>query len=635
MLTERYAENLNDLLLPVDRMIPLDRVARDVPQALKQYAHNRAESYLNYEWPSLPATLFMEFSRTGDRKRYESRYFARRRALQVLALGEWLEGKGTFMNDLVDGIWAICEETTWVLPAHLYMTKSKMEPIADIDEPVIDLFASETGALLAWILYILERPLAEVSPLLVSRMHRELKERIITPYLTRSDFWWMLEVNPFGINNWAPWCTSNCLSVILLHESDQAKRVNCVAKAMRTLDLFLAHYPKDGGCDEGSSYWYRAGGSLFECLEHLYVASGGKIDIFDESLIREIGSFMSKVYIADDYFVNFADGAARNLGIPACLYRYGERIGNSSLSAIGRHLHKLGRLQGRLLQADSLYRELTEIACYDGLQTNGGEDQIFLSDAWLPDLQVITARELSGAAEGFYIAAKGGHNAENHNHNDIGQFIVYLDGKPVLVDPGVGTYTAQTFSEGRYEIWTMQSSYHNLPTINGYQQQAGRKYSAKACKYEADLDYAMMSVDLSGAYPDEADLARWLRTITLHRSLESKVTIAEEVAMREEFGDVCMHLITPCLPRINENNEIRLYVENKEVVCISISGPQVKCKVDTIELTDEKLQKVWGDRLYRLVLESANKVKTASWELTLKRSISDMPTITGTPSRKG
>ncbi|MGO4496582.1 heparinase II/III family protein [Paenibacillus sp. 2RAB27] len=634
MLTERYARNLNDLLLPVDRMIPLDRVARALPQALKQYAQNRAESYLNYEWPCLPATLFMEFSRSGDRKLYESRYFARRRALQTLALGEWLEGKGTFMNDLVNGIWAICEETTWVLPAHLYMTRSKMEPITDIDEPVIDLFASETGALLAWILYILERPLAKVSPLLVSRMHRELKQRIITPYLTRSDFWWMLEVNPFGINNWAPWCTSNCLSVILLHESDQNKRLTCVTKAMRTLDLFLAHYPKDGGCDEGSSYWYRAGGSLFECLEHLYVASGGRIDIFDESLIREIGRFMSKVYIADDYFVNFADGAARNLGIPVCLYRYGERTGNSSLSAIGRHLHKLGRLQGKLLQADSLYRELTEIACYDGIQTEVGEDQIFLSDAWLPDLQVMTAREFSGTAEGFYIAAKGGHNAENHNHNDIGQFIVYLDGKPVLVDPGVGTYTAQTFSEGRYEIWTMQSSYHNLPAINGYQQLAGRKYSAKACKYETKLDQAMMSVDLSGAYPDEADIAKWLRTITLHRLPESKVTIAEEVALREEYGDVCMHLITPCLPRIDENNEIWLFIENKEVVCISISGPQVKCKVDIIELTDEKLQKVWGDRLYRLVLESANKVKTASWELTLKRSTWPT-TITVTPSLMG
>ena len=33
-------------------------------------------------WPVLPATLFLEFVRNGDRGRYEARHFARRTALQ-------------------------------------------------------------------------------------------------------------------------------------------------------------------------------------------------------------------------------------------------------------------------------------------------------------------------------------------------------------------------------------------------------------------------------------------------------------------------------------------------------------------------------------------------------------------------
>ena len=77
----------------------------------------------------------------------------------------------------------------------------------------------------------------------------------------------------------------------------------------------------------------------------------------------------------------------------------------------------------------------------------------------------MAARSKDGSAEGLYLAAQGGHNAESHNHNDVGNFIVYADGQPAIIDVGVETYTAKTFSSQRYEIWTMQSAYHNLPSI--------------------------------------------------------------------------------------------------------------------------------------------------------------------------
>ncbi len=88
-------------------------------------------------------------------------------------------------------------------------------------------------------------------------------------------------------------------------------------------------------------------------------------------------------------------------------------------------------------------------------------------------------RSSEGSAEGLYLAAQGGHNAESHNHNDVGNFIVYADGEPAIIDVGVETYTAKTFSAQRYEIWTMQSAYHNLPTVNGVMQGAGRQFEAR------------------------------------------------------------------------------------------------------------------------------------------------------------
>lgn len=57
-----------------------------------------------------------------------------------------------------------------------------------------------------------------------------------------------------------------------------------------------------------------------------------------------------------------------------------------------------------------------------------------LRDAWLPGIEVMTARDRGGSSGGFFVAAKGGHNAESHNHNDVGTFLVYRDGTPLPVD---------------------------------------------------------------------------------------------------------------------------------------------------------------------------------------------------------
>ncbi len=139
--------------------------------------------------------------------------------------------------------------------------------------------------------------------------------------------------------------------------------------------------------------------------------------------------------------------------------------------------------------------------------------QPLVRDVWLPGIQVMAARRKEGSPEGFYLAAHGGHNAESHNHNDVGNFIVYCDGQPVIIDVGVETYTAKTFSSRRYEIWTMQSAYHNLPTVNGVMQGAGYEFAARDVAYRADDSSAQLSFDIAGAYPPEAGLQTWKRTL--------------------------------------------------------------------------------------------------------------------------
>ena len=136
-----------------------------------------------------------------------------------------------------------------------------------------------------------------------------------------------------------------------------------------------------------------------------------------------------------------------------------------------------------------------------------------LPDAWISDIQVLTAR----ASNGFYLATHGGHNAESHNHNDVGDFLLYADGEPVIIDAGRGNYTARTFSAQRYELWFTQAQYHNLPIVNGYGQRAGRDYEAKNVQNKINESQASLNMDIAGAYDKDAGITSWNRTVNLNR----------------------------------------------------------------------------------------------------------------------
>ena len=128
-----------------------------------------------------------------------------------------------------------------------------------------------------------------------------------------------------------------------------------------------------------------------------------------------------------------------------------------------------------------------------------------LRDVWLgdTDMQLMAARDAAGTTDGLYLAAWGGHNGQSHNHNDVGNFLVYQNGQAALIDVGRPTYTRQTFSSDRYKIWAMQSAYHNLPTVNGYMQEAGRQFAASQVRYHADDTVAELQLDLAPAYPNQ------------------------------------------------------------------------------------------------------------------------------------
>ncbi len=593
-----------------------------LPSVVREDLIANGEKYLGYDWPALPATLFLEFARNGNRSHYEKVHFARRGALTALVIAECVEGKGRFLDDITNGVWAICEESFWGIPAHVGAQEAG-SGLPDTTEPIVALFVAETAESMAWTSYLLGEQLDKVSPLIRPRIAREIDRRVLTPCLERDDFGWM-GFRGGRVNNWNPWCNSNWLVSVLLSESDANRRVAAVAKIVRSLDHFLDAYEDDGGCDEGPGYWGRAGASLYDCLDLLHSASNGAIDVYDKSLIQQIGRYIYRVHIADHYFVNFADASARG-GIPESLvYRYGKSIGDDKMMSFaawffadsggidktfeGRAGYSIGRYLAEIFGASELDKAKPELP--------------LVRDVWLDGIQVMAARDSGGTTKGLYLAAKGGHNAESHNHNDVGNFIVYIDGKPVIIDIGVETYSRKTFSSRRYEIWTMQSAYHSLPTIDGVMQAPGRRFAARDVQYKANDAMAQLQLDIAGAYPEQAHLKSWDRTVTLNRGHD--VTVADAYTLTEPAKEMTMSLMTPCKAEIREPGRIVLSGfdadEPSRSAQVLYDKGTLTATIEVIDVEDGRLRSVWPEQIARILLTADKPPLKDTWTLKIEKT---------------
>ena len=610
MLSESYPkETLKNILISRTDWHPFPTANERnpwmlLPEKTRQCHIARGEHALNYDWPSLPATLFLQFARNGNRSNYERPSFNRRSTLCNLAVAECIEGKGRFIDDIVNGLWAICEESYWGVPAHLSMQEMGFG-LPDIAEPTVDLFVAETVSLLAWTVYLLEPQLDSVSPLVCERIKQEMERRVLTPCVERDDFWWM-GFKDNRVNNWNPWCNSNWLTAVLLMETNEVRRLETVHKILKSLDKFISGYPPDGGCDEGPSYWGRAGASLFDCLELLYSATDGAINVYNETLIQEIGRYIYRAHINDNYFINFADAPAKISLEGDLVYRYGNRITDKNLSAIGAFAGAKRHAENPCVSG-SIGRQLPAIFNLSEFLTAEAY-QPLLRDVWFPNLQVMAARSNERSSEGLFVAAKGGHNNESHNHNDVGNFIVYMDGRPAIIDVGVETYTKKTFSSQRYEIWTMQSAFHNLPTINGVMQEAGRKFAARNATYKSNESYAQLTMDIAGAYPSEAGVDSWLRSIRLNRGKE--VIVIDTYKLTDAASNLTLTLMTPCevtvdKPGLLTLKEVLVEANNQPfIVRINYNANKLKVDLENIAIEDGRLKSLWGNRLTRILLQA-------------------------------
>lgn len=538
-LLQPYAARLSAILIDRASWHPFPQTpeawSKILPDSVRENLIKTGEQMLKFEFRAIPATLTLEYVRTGNRTHYEEASFAKRNALWALVLAESVEGRGRFTDKIMDGVWSICEESYWGLPAHLGLQKAG-NGLPDVTDPTVDLFTAETAAVLAWTDYFAGPALDKLSPLIRPRIYNEVSRRVFTPMITAKYGYLGGGRTDVKLNNWDPWVMSNYCTAALLLERDTARRVDAVRRAMHYTDLYLDGLGDDGGCEEGPTYWTAAGASVFDVLDLLGDATHGAIDIYREPIIRKMAGYIYKTHIEGKYYINIADAPAQLIPDGTLIYRFGRAIDDSVMQAFGSWIgHTYPAGPGGYEQfhrTRKLYDLLAENNCY-----RYPPREPAVSRAWFSDIQLMIARNPNG----LFLASHAGTNGESHNHNDVGDFMIYSGGQPVIIDVGSGTYTARTFNSHRYDLWFNTSSYHNLPAVNGCQQHEGITYTAADVQYHTGSHSSTLTMDIARAYPAAAGLLHWVRTVRLD---DKGVTVRDQYQAKASLQSLTQSFMT-------------------------------------------------------------------------------------------
>ena len=442
------------------------------------------EHYLAQPIYAIPFSMLRRFEDDGDRSEFEYSdrgYFARRGHLECEVIGAWLyPEREDILAKLQDTMWAICDEYTWSVAAHMHHGEALRASLQE-DNYTIDLFAAETGDTMAEALMLLGDRL---DPILIKRVKRELKKRIIDRF----------EAGTFGwcettTNNWAAVCAGSVGMACLCELEDNARLGRIIEHLLGAMRNFVSGFAEDGSCLEGTGYWSYGFGYFSYFADMLYRRTAGEIDLFNDPRVHDIALFPQKCCFYGSRGVSFSDS--------------GNRVG------LGLGLTHM--LSGHY--DDVFIPETVNVGCGIGIGGCHRFAGTFNNIVWSPEGEIPRRPIADGyqlhAAQWYIasgkdnvgIAAKGGNNGEPHNHNDIGNFIVYKNGVEIIADLGSGEYDRKYFSRERYTLTHCGSQGHCVPVIGGAYQKAGTQYAAG----DFYMDENGIKMDIAPVYALEGD----------------------------------------------------------------------------------------------------------------------------------
>jgi len=501
-------------MLP-DQPVGLGRPISDRAAWARLVRPEIAEKYVDSPLPDQPDDLFLDFSRTGNRTRWQNVAGQRRGRLAPLVFAECVENQGRFLPAIESLIQALCAEKTWVMPAHdSRLTNFRGEAVD------IDLASSALGWNLATTDWLLGDKL---TPATRQLLRERVDHFILTPYRDmftgkRPPNWWILTTN-----NWNAVCLAGVTGTGLAMVASKQERAQFVAAAEAFSQNFLKGFTPDGYCSEGLGYWNYGFGHFILLSETVRQATGGKLDLLAQPQAKAPALFPTRIMVDDRVGPAFADCGAT------------AQPGQASMFYLNR-VFQLGYARWDTLGDDAMRGDLFQwiLFCFpnrarDMPAVTGPSPARPLRD-WFGDAGILVSRPAGDPTDKLAVALKGGHNNEHHNHNDVGSYTVFLNSRMPLLDPGAEVYTRRTFSSHRYDSNLLNSFGHPVPQVAGKMQRPGA--DAKAEVLSTDFtdarDTVRMSLKAAYAVPELKTLER---TFVFSRAEQGRLTVTDTVAL--------------------------------------------------------------------------------------------------------
>ena len=408
--------------------------------------------------PALTPELYAVFQQNGNRLRFESVYFDRRHRLARAAIMALLDPSAgqVMIPSLIAKAREIFTEPSWCLPAHT-ANVSGMDPMK------IDLFAAETANLVGDMLTLFPEILPDD---LTSAVRSRVQTQVFENYLVSNDLGWYS-----ATHNWNAVCHQGVVGAALSLIEDPGFLARILHRAAAGLPKFLEGFSADGGSSEGPGYWGYGFGWFAELNRQLEARTGGRLSLFgDDPHVAAIAQFGPALTLSGNHLVNFSDSGHKGPLGAALLAYLGERLNDPVLRAHGviSYHHAAGKLALDQQRCDVLY--LTRLVLQCPADLPAAPPELPPADFYLPNLGVVVARSRNAGGHLWEFAAKAGHNDEHHNHNDVGSFILNIDGERACIEIGSPEYVKAFFSRSRYSFLAARSLGHSVPRINGHEQ---------------------------------------------------------------------------------------------------------------------------------------------------------------------
>ncbi|MBU4199007.1 MAG: heparinase II/III-family protein [Verrucomicrobia bacterium] len=495
-----------------------DREKWDKLEGVESYMNilKKAGDLLKEPMPKTSDELYLDFTKTGIRSNWEKVNFGSRRSrIKTFTVAECLENKGGFIPAIEEAVSDICKEKTWVMPAHDRGLGNFNGKITEID-----LGSSMFALDLATSYFVLGDKLSRGCRTMIEE---NISRRILIPYKDmvtgKQPMNWWLKAE----NNWNAVCLGCVTAAGLTMLESKEDRAWFISEALKYSKYYLAGFTEDGYCSEGLDYWSYGFSYYVILAESILKATHGEINLFDDEKTKVISEFPSKIEIMNGVSPAFAD-----CGVKA-----------KPLASLVKHISsRYGKTSGVY---NNLVIDIALFYCLAVSFPEKAEPPIFTergnSDlrTWFNNAGILICRPAKDSSCKIGVALKGGHNGEQHNHNDVGSYVVVMGKEPVVLDPGSETYTARTFSDRRYESNFLNSFGHSVPVVGGQLQKTGADARAKILKTDFTDDCDAFAMDIASAYAVN-ELQSLKRTFVYSRKGDGSLTVTDEVSFSKPMS---------------------------------------------------------------------------------------------------